>query len=85
MPAVCDDSLTELTVVCAVALKWAKATASHAPTSRLSTVTKRRNNDTKMGDNERPESRTSKLHCAKTKHVCMLIAHHFIHNKLKRV
>lgn len=85
-PAVCDDCLTELSVACAVALKWAKATASHAFRSQLATtVTKRRNNDTKMGDHERPESRTSRLRCAKTRHVCMLAARQFIRNKLKCV
>jgi hypothetical protein len=72
MLAVCDDSLT----VCAVALKWTKATGSHALRSRLATaVTKRRNNGTKMDDHERSESRTSRLHCTKTRHVCMVIAH----------
>jgi hypothetical protein len=30
MPAVCDDSLTELSVVCAVALQWAKPTRNNS-------------------------------------------------------
>ena len=42
MPAVCDDSLTELSVVSAVALHWAKPTGSHALRSRRATTDTKR-------------------------------------------
>jgi hypothetical protein len=85
MPAVRDDSWTELSVVCAGQCSGPNRLEAMRSDPDSQQVTKRRNNDTKMGDHERSDSRTSRLHCTKTKHVCMLIAHQFIHNKLKCV
>jgi hypothetical protein len=39
----------------------------------------------KVSDHERSESRTSGLHCAKTRHFSRLIARTFVRNKLKYV